>query len=55
MIGDTLTIDNLKAIKKAMEKIKSNDQSDYFKKYYKEISDRISVIEIDIMRRKERY
>lgn len=51
MIGDTLTIKNLKAIKTAMEKIKANDQSEYFKNYYKEINDRISVINKDVMRR----
>lgn len=45
MIGDTLTENNLKAIKKAMDKIKPNDQSDYFKSYYKELLDRLSVIE----------
>lgn len=51
MIGDTLTMENLTAIKKAMDMIKSNDQSDYFKKYYKEVSDRILVVKKDLMRR----
>ena len=45
MIGDTLTETHLTAIKKAMDKIKHNDQSDYFKSYYKEVLDRLSVIE----------
>ena len=47
MIGDTLTHDNLKAIKKAMDRIKSIDQSDYFKSYYKEVINRLSAIEKD--------
>ena len=47
MIGSTLTHDNLKAIKKAMDKIKPIDQSDYFKSYYKEILNRLSAIEKD--------
>lgn len=47
MIGDTLTHDNLQAIKKAMDKIKPNDQSNYFKTYYQEIKDRLDAIEID--------
>lgn len=51
MIGDTLTEGNLKAIKSAMDKIKINDQSEYFQKYYKEITNRISVIEKDLLRR----
>lgn len=46
MIGDTLNYDNLINIKKAMDKIKSNDQSDYFKSYYKEILERIAAIQI---------
>lgn len=41
MIGDTLTIENLKAIKEAMDKIKPIDQSEYFKKYYSEIEWRL--------------
>lgn len=45
MIGDTLTETHLTAIKKAMDNIKPNDQSDYFKSYYKEVLDRLSVIE----------
>ena len=45
MIGDTLTETHLNDIKKAMDKIKSNDQSDYFKSYYIEVINRLSVIE----------
>jgi hypothetical protein len=47
MIGSTLTHDNLNAIKKAMDKIKPIDQSDYFKNYYKEVEDRLAAIEKD--------
>lgn len=47
MIGSTLTHDNLKAIKSAMDRIKPIDQSDYFKNYYQEILDRLSAIEKD--------
>lgn len=47
MIGDTLTKKNLLAIAKAMAKIKKNDRSDYFNKYYVEVRDRLSVIDID--------
>jgi hypothetical protein len=43
MIGDTLTFENLKAIKLAMDKIKPIDQSDYFKKYYSEVVNRLEV------------
>ena len=43
MIGDTLTLANLSAIKKAMDNIKSNDRSDYFNSYYQEVIDRIEV------------
>lgn len=46
-MGDTLTYDNLTAIKKAMDKIKPIDQSDYFKNYYKEVLDRLSAKEKD--------
>lgn len=45
MIGSTLTESNLKEIKKAMDKIKSIDQSDYFKSYYGEVVNRLKVIE----------
>jgi len=47
MINRTLTHDNLKAIKKAMDKIEPIDQSDYFKSYYKEVGDRLAAIEKD--------
>lgn len=43
MIGDTLTYENLKAIKAAMDLISPIDQSDYFKKYYAEILHRLEV------------
>lgn len=41
MIGDSLTLENLQAIKNAMEKIKVIDRSDYFNQYYGEILDRL--------------
>jgi len=47
MIGSTLTHDNLKAIKTAMDKIKMIDQSDHFKNYYNEVLNRLSTIEKD--------
>lgn len=47
MIGDTLTYENLKAIKKAMDKIKFIDQSDYFKSYYNELINRLLAKEKD--------
>jgi hypothetical protein len=41
MIGDSITLKNLQAIKDAMEKIKEIDRSDYFNQYYGEILDRL--------------
>lgn len=41
MIGDTLTLENLTAIKIAMENIKEVDRSTFFMQYYKEVLDRI--------------
>jgi len=41
MIGDSLSFKNLLTIKQAMDKIKSIDQSDFFKKYYQEVIDRL--------------
>lgn len=46
MIGDSLTLENLKAIYEAMSKIKEIDRSDYFNQYFKEIEVRISHLEI---------
>lgn len=43
MIGDTLTYENLRAIKLAMDAIKPIDQSDNFKNYYAEIVNRLEV------------
>lgn len=48
MINKTLTYDNLKSIKEAMDKIELIDQSEYFKNYYKEIEWRLSALEKDI-------
>lgn len=48
MINKTLTYDNLKAIKKAMEEIELIDQSDHFKNYYKEIEWRLKALEKDL-------
>ena len=42
MIGDSLTMENLLAIFQAMQKIKPIDQSEYFKKYYAEVMERLS-------------
>lgn len=50
MIGNTLTYENLKAIKSAMDLIKPIDQSDNFKKYYAEITSRLEVKRKDQMR-----
>jgi hypothetical protein len=41
MIGDTLTLENLLAIKKAMDMIKPIDRSTYFEQYYSEVVQRI--------------
>lgn len=41
MIGDSLTTDNLLDILKAMQKIKTIDQSQYFENYMSEIIDRL--------------
>lgn len=41
MIGDSLTLENLQAIKDAMDKIKIIDQSNNFVLFYNEILDRI--------------
>jgi hypothetical protein len=43
MIGDSLTIANLLAIKEAMDKIKQVDRSQYFTLYYEEIMERIKL------------
>lgn len=45
MIGDTLTLENLLAIKNAMDKIKEIDQSFFFTQYYSEIISRIAEFE----------
>jgi hypothetical protein len=42
MIGDSLTMENLLAIFQAMQKIEPIDQSEYFKKYYAEVMERLS-------------
>lgn len=42
MIGETLNIENLTAIKIAMEKIKEIDRSQFFNEYYNEVLMRIS-------------
>lgn len=42
MIGDSLTMENLLAIFHAMQKIEPIDQSEYFKKYYAEVMERLS-------------
>jgi hypothetical protein len=42
MIGDTLTLENLTAIYKAMSIIKEIDRSDYFNQYFKEVENRIN-------------
>lgn len=47
MIGDTLTYENLKAILESMDRIKENDRSDYFKKYYLEVVLRMETAEKD--------
>jgi hypothetical protein len=41
MIGDSLTLENLQAIKDAMDKIKEIDRSTYFNQYYREILARL--------------
>lgn len=48
MIGDTLTIENLKAIFEAMSKIKPIDQSQCFKEYFDEVIGRIVCKELDL-------
>ena len=40
MIGDSLTLENLRAIYEAMSKIKEIDRSHYFNQYLKEVEDR---------------
>lgn len=40
-LGGTLNLQNLIQIKEAMDKIVPLDQSDHFKVYHKEITDRI--------------
>lgn len=42
MMGDTLTEENLKTIKEAMDKIKEIDRSDWFKLYYSELDWRLN-------------
>lgn len=42
MIGDSLTMENLLAIFQTMQKIEPIDQSEYFKKYYAEVMERLS-------------
>ena len=44
-MNNTLTKENLEAIFEAMQKIKAIDQSDYFKKYYLEVLQRLQEIE----------
>ena len=44
MIGDTLTLVNLKNIYKEMLNIEPIDRSDYFKKYLKELEWRIDYL-----------
>jgi hypothetical protein len=41
MIGESLTLENLRAIYEAMSKIKEIDRSEYFNQYLKEVEDRI--------------
>lgn len=54
MIGDSLTLDNLKAIHEAMSKIREVDRSQYFKNYWYEIESRISELsKIDKIRANE--
>lgn len=49
-MNKTLTFENLTAIKDAMDKIALIDQSDYFQKYYAEITSRLEVKRKDQMR-----
>jgi hypothetical protein len=41
MIGDTLTLEYLNAIREAMSKIKEIDRSEFFNQYYSEVEERI--------------
>lgn len=41
MIGDTLTLENLREIYEAMSKIKPIDQSENYTLYFKEIEERL--------------
>lgn len=45
MIGDTLTKQNLIAIRDAMAKIKNIDRSEYFYNYYFEVVERLTELE----------
>lgn len=42
MKNTTLTQENLQAIYTAMQVIKENDRSDYFKNYYTEVAERLA-------------
>lgn len=45
-----MTLQDLQKIKKAMDAIQPMDQSDYFKKYYAEVIERIKAKERDSAR-----
>lgn len=50
-LGGTLNLDNIRAIKSAMDKIKPTDRSDDFTNYYNEICWRLERLESDDKRR----
>lgn len=41
MIGESLTLENLRTIYEAMSKIKEIDRSEYFNQYFKEVENRM--------------
>lgn len=44
MIGESLTLENLRTIYEAMSKIKEIDRSEYFNQYFKEVENRMKEV-----------